>query len=119
MHFDGVESGIDGQPCCVGVRGGHIVDVLAAGLLGEPHADRVEEPHRRQSRGLVGAGVGDRTRMTDLGADGRALGVNRVGEPPETGHGFRAHPDPVAFGAAALGDRAVGHRGHTDSAGRR
>ena len=119
MHFDGIESGVDGQPGRVGVRGDHIVDVVAAGLLGEPHADRVEEPHRRQRRGLVGAGVGDRAGMSDLRADRRTFGVDRIGEPPEPGHGFRAHPDPVAFGAAALGDRAVGHRGHADPAGGR
>ena len=119
MHFDGVESGVDGQPGGVGVRGDHVVDVVAAGLLGEPHADRVEEPHRGQRGGLVGARVGDRAGVADLRADRRALGVDRVGEPSEAGHRFRAHPDAVAFGAAALGDRAVGHRGHADPAGGR
>ena len=116
MHFDGIEPGVDGQLGRVGVRGDHFVDVVAAGLLGEPHADRVEEPHRGQRGGVVGAGVGDRAGMPDLRADCRALGVDRVGEPPEPRHCFGAHPDPVAFGAAALRDRAVGDGGHADPA---
>jgi hypothetical protein len=119
MHFDGIESGVDGQPGGVGVRGDHVVDVRTGGLLGEPHADRVEEPHRGQRGGLVGAGIGYRARVSDLRADRRPLGVDRVGEPSEPGHGLRAHPDPVSFGAAALGDRAVGHGGHADPAGSR
>ncbi len=37
MDLDGVEAGLDRQPGGVGVGLGHVADVVAAGLLGEPH----------------------------------------------------------------------------------
>ena len=119
MDFDGVEACFDGESGGVGVRGDDVVDVVAGGLLGEPHADRIEEPHRRQSGGLIGSGVGHRTGVADLCADRRALGVDRVGEPAQPRHRLRAHPDSVALGAAARGHRAVGDGGHPDAAGGR
>src|SRR6516165_1791895 len=119
MDFDGVKAGLDGQPGRVGMRFQHVVDVLAGRLLGEPHADRVEEPHRRQGGGLVGLRVGHRAGVPDLSAYRRALGVDRLGEPPQPGHRLRAHPQSVALGASALGDRAVGDRRHADPAGGR
>ncbi len=51
MDFDGIEACLDGKSGGVRVRGDNVVDVVAGRLLGEPHADGVEEPHRRQGRG--------------------------------------------------------------------
>src|SRR6516225_9174333 len=85
----------------------------------EPHPYRVEEPHRRQGLGLVGLRVAHRAGVPDLSAHRRALGVDRLGEPPQPGHGLRAHPQSVALGAPAPGDRAVGDGRHADPAGRR
>lgn len=85
-------------------------------LLGEPHSDRIEEPHRSQRGRLVGAGVGHRAGVADLGADRRPLGVYRLGEPAQSRHRMRAHPDLVAAGASAGGDRAIGDGGHGDPA---
>ena len=99
------------------VRGDDVVDVVAVGVLGELHRQRVEEPHRRQGLGLVRARVRHRAGMADLCADRRALGVDGVGEPLQTGDGLRAHPDLAAVGPAALADRAVRDRRHAHTAG--
>ena len=80
VDLDGVESGVDRQSCRGGVCRDHLIDVLGAGVFGEAHPDRVEEPHRCQRPGLIGCGIRHRTGMADLGADCRALGVNGLGQ---------------------------------------
>lgn len=48
VDFDGVETGLDGKPGRVRVRGNHALDIGSAGTAGEFHAQRVEEPDRGQ-----------------------------------------------------------------------
>ena len=112
MDFDGVEAGVDGKRAALACwaitssmssRVAFLANRIPIGLKNRTGA---------RARGLVGAGVGDRAGVADLRADRRALGVDRVGEPAQPGHGLRAHPEPVAGGAAAGGDRAVGDGGH-------
>ena len=57
------------------------------------------------------------SRMADLGADRRALGVDSVGESSESGHRLGTHPDLVRLCTPARSHRAVGHRGHPDATG--
>lgn len=56
--------------------------------------------------------------MADLGADGRALGVDGLGQFGQSGNGLGPHPDLPAVGAAAGAYRAVGDGGHADATGR-
>ena len=54
--------------------------------------------------------------MADLGAGGRALGVDGVGELAKSGHGVGAQPDALGVGAALGGHGQVGHGGHAGPA---
>ena len=90
MDLDGIEAGFDGEPCRVGVGGDDVVDVVAGGLLGEAHHERVEESTGASALALSTRAYGDGPGVADLRADRRALGVDRLGEPLQPRDGLAA-----------------------------
>ncbi len=107
MDLDGVEAGVDGEPGGGGVRGDHVVDVVA----GRPSWRTASTSGLKNRTGasalaLLDRASADRSGVPDLRADRRALGVDGLGEALQPGHRLRPHPDLLAVGASARADTA-------------
>jgi hypothetical protein len=119
MDLHGVEPGVDRDARRIGVRLDDVGDVVARGLLGEAHDEGIEQTAGCERSGLADARMPDRSGVPDLCADRRSLRMDGGGEPLQSGHRLRPHPQLRGLGAARLGHRAVRDGRHADAAGGR